>query len=81
MSDYKVINDNGYERSWEELYEDNVMFSKYTDKLEKQITKALELNAKIDDFLKHRHGDVYSETYDLIFEQEKILKGEKDEVN
>ena len=36
MSDYRVINDNGYERTWEELYEDNVRFQKYTDKLEKE---------------------------------------------
>lgn len=25
MSDYKVFNDNGEERTWEELYQDNVM--------------------------------------------------------
>ena len=36
MSDYRVFNDNGYERTWEELYEDNVRFQKYTDKLEKE---------------------------------------------
>lgn len=36
MSDYRVINDNGYERTWEELYEDNVRFQKYTDKLEQE---------------------------------------------
>ncbi|MGN0993033.1 MAG: hypothetical protein ACI4PE_03850, partial [Bacilli bacterium] len=36
MSDYRIINDNGYERTWEELYEDNVRFQKYTDKLEKE---------------------------------------------
>lgn len=54
MSDYKVINDNGYERTWEELYEDNVSFQKYTDELEKEteelkesINKAIE---KINDY-------------------------------
>lgn len=36
MSDYRVFNDNGYERTWEELYEDNVSFQKYTDKLEQE---------------------------------------------
>lgn len=36
MSDYRAINDNGYERTWEELYEDNVRFQKYTDELEQE---------------------------------------------
>lgn len=36
MSYYRVFNDNGYERTWEELYEDNVSFQKYTDKLEEE---------------------------------------------
>lgn len=42
MSDYKIFNDIGEERTWEELYEDNVMLVKYTDKLEKRIDKAIE---------------------------------------
>lgn len=33
MSDYKVFNDNGEEKSWEELYEDNVALTKENEKL------------------------------------------------
>lgn len=62
MSDYKVINDNGYERTWEELYEDNVSFQKYTDELEKENEK---LNGAI-------------QTYDILLkantEENKQLK-------
>lgn len=48
MSDYRAINDNGYERTWEELYEDNVRFQKYTDELEQE-NKILKENAEHND--------------------------------
>lgn len=47
MSDYRVFNDNGYERTWEELYEDNVSFQKYIDKLEQENKILLEQENKI----------------------------------
>lgn len=66
MSDYKVFNDIGEERTWEELYEDNVMLVKYTDKLEKRIDKALDY---IDYALPCIHDD------ELLEDLRKILKG------
>ena len=53
MSNYRVINDNGYERTWEELYEDNVRFQKYTDKLEQENQKYKEVINKLN-FIKNR---------------------------
>lgn len=53
MSDYRVFNDNGYERTWEELYEDNVSFKKYTDKLEKENKQ---LKNKIKELVKYGFG-------------------------
>ena len=53
MSDYRVINDNSYERTWEELYEDNVRFQKYTDKLEQENQKQKEVINKLN-FIKNR---------------------------
>lgn len=43
MNDYRVINDNGYERTWEELYEDNVSFQKYTEQLQQENKQLKEL--------------------------------------
>ena len=48
MSDYRVFNDNGYERTWEELYENNVSFQKYTDKLQQE-NKILKENTENND--------------------------------
>ena len=54
MSDYRVFNDNGYERTWEELYEDNVSFQKYTDKLEQENKKYKEVIDKANKLLKEK---------------------------
>ena len=62
MSDYRVINDNGYERTWEELYEDNVRFQKYTDKLEKENKELKEQLSKIETLIINHNcdtGDIY----------------------
>ena len=37
MSDYKVLNDNGEERTLGELYEDNVMLHQENDQLKEKI--------------------------------------------
>ena len=62
MSDYKVINDNGYERTWEELYEDNVRFQKYTDELEKETEELKDKLSKIETLIINHNcdtGDIY----------------------
>lgn len=78
MSDYKVINDNGYERTWEELYEDNVWFHKYADKLEKEnqelrqiINKAM--NLVNNEIYKNRCNCRYCNDY-YLKEMKDILK-------
>lgn len=51
MSEYRFINDNGYERTWEELYEDNVRFQKYTDELQQENKRLKDLIDTILNFL------------------------------
>lgn len=51
MSDYRVINDNGYERTWEELYEDNVRFQKYTDELQQENEQLKDNWNKLKDYI------------------------------
>lgn len=41
MSDYKVFNDNVEERTWEELYQDNVMLQQENQKQKEVIDKAI----------------------------------------
>ena len=60
MSDYRVFNDNGYERTWEELYEDNVRFQKYTDKLEKENQKYKEVIDKAIYFINNNGEKQYN---------------------
>ena len=60
MSDYRVINDNGYKRTWEELYEDNVRFQKYTDKLEKENQKYKEVIDKAIYFINNNGEKQYN---------------------
>lgn len=82
MSDYRVFNDNGYERTWEELYEDNVSFQKYTDKLEKE-------NQELKKQLENKYEKVgtltsellYEENTKLINQQKKFIKYLEDEIN
>lgn len=57
MSDYRVINDNGYERTWEELYEDNVRFQKYTDELEQENKQLKEIIKENTILVKDEYGD------------------------
>lgn len=57
MSDYKVFNDNGEERTWEELYEDNVKLQQETKYLNKKWHK-----------LKRKIKEEISKTYDLTTE-------------
>lgn len=54
MSDYKVINDNGYERTWEELYEDNVRFQKYTDELEQENKQLKSILVELEETIKNK---------------------------
>ena len=53
MSDYRVFNDNGEERSWEELYEDNVALSKEIDMWNTKYNEVYDENEKLkEEFLK-----------------------------
>ena len=61
MSDYRVFNDNGYERTWEELYEDNVRFQKYTDKLEEE-----------NKILKEKYENAVADYETTMFEKEQL---------
>lgn len=70
MSDYRVFNDNGYERTWEELYEDNVRFQKYKDKLENQQKEFIEY---LEDLIKQNETVVEVSKYGLPKNCSKLL--------
>lgn len=69
MSDYKVFNDTGVERTWEELYEDNVLLQHENSQLKMRIEKIKHiLNNQMD----------YREFVDIVNAIEEILKGDKE---
>ena len=49
MNDYKTFNDMGIERTWEELYEDNVMLKKENQQLKIQISAREKEYKKLED--------------------------------
>lgn len=61
MSNYRIFNDNGYERTWEELYEDNVSFQKYTNKLEQE-----------NKILKEKYENAVADYETTMFEKEQL---------
>lgn len=82
MSDYKVFNDIGEERTWEELYEDNVLLSQENQQLKhnwNELKKWLEQYFKgmtieeigIDDFYKKGMYRMNEYTLDKTYELEK----------
>lgn len=66
MSDYRVINDNGYERTWEELYEDNVRFQKYTDKLKKENKELKERIEYLERSNNRREGTITEQYHEIV---------------
>ena len=67
MSDYRVINDNGYERTWEELYEDNVRFQKYTDKLEQENKQLKDNWNKLKEYIRETKLKEFEKSYGKRF--------------
>lgn len=59
MNDYKIFNDNGEERTWEELYEDNVLLQQENQKLKDKIIKlGLELEDRAYEQLKQENQQI-----------------------
>ena len=52
MNDYKTFNDMGIERTWEELYEDNVMLKKENQQLNEDIKVLFKENCNKEEVIK-----------------------------
>lgn len=60
MSDYKVFNDNVEERTWEELYQDNVMLQQENQKYKEIIDKAINYIEKESAFLSDDEYELFN---------------------